>query len=481
MNKGFWILLFAAGALLMVSAFYLMPGTKPQPSEAGPNVVFLLLDTLRADRVDATRNGEAVMPFLSAFARESVYFSKAVTPCSWTKPAMASILTSTYVDVHRVYYSIESEIPERPLSEPLPDSFETMAEYLAEHGYDLWAWQANANLTRELGFAQGYPDNRYIFANGARANHISDAAMNALDQLQAPFFLYLHYMDPHLPFTPPEEVLSLFGEEPELTEADQKSLHPDQIISFLMDQLKTNLGLKAEAAFPPLSEGGRAQLERLYDGECRFLDDNIGPLIRKLQRRFPETIFVILADHGEELAERGNLGHGHTLFEELIHVPFLIQGPGLEARRIDTTVEVLGLLPTLAALLGLPERPQWQGRNLLSPPDGITPPRYSRTKGSWDFLKIDLESVQQGPQKLIVDRSHDRKMLFDLVHDPDERNPLPVEGEEGAALESLLEAHRKENAERATGRVTPMSIPIDPETMEELRALGYGESGPPSR
>ena len=468
-GRAWWIAVLAAGLSLLAAGWLL--GREPA---LPPNVVFILVDTLRADRMGAQRNGEPVTPFLTRLAGESVYFPNGVSPSSWTRPAMASLLTSTYVDTHQVYFSIRNEDPEQPVSDALSTSFETMAEYLTRHGYDAWACQTNVNLTEALGFAQGYPEGHYLFSNGARADFVTGKALEALPTLKPPFFLYAHYMDPHAPYDAPEAYRSLFGPEPSLRPEEQQRIAPDRFIDYLVDRVETVQGVKTAAEFPTLSPEGMDAVRQRYDAEVRFADDQVARLVEALRRAYPNTLFVVLSDHGEEFWEHGGLGHGTSLYEEQIRVPLMFSGPGLTPRRIEAAVETLGLLPSIAAYLGLPPNPAWQGRSLLTNPDAAPDAAFARTKGPWANLRVDLDAVVHEDHKLVLDHTRSGKALFRLDADPAEKRDLAGQDPARTAqLEEFLARHRDENLRRHAAQPVSPAPAIDAETIERLQGLGY--------
>ncbi len=461
------ILLLAAFGLL-ATAYFLSIDRAPKK----PNVVFLLLDALRYDRIGAERNGKPVAPFLSAMADEGRFFTQAYSPSSWTKPTMASMFTSRYMDAHGVYYSARFETPEKPTSDVLSSSFETLAEYLAAHGYDNVGVQTNANLVRPLGFAQGFDEDRYTFQNGWSADWVVDRALEGVANTQGPFHLYAHFMEPHAVYDPPPEYREFFGPLPDLTDTDRELLDPENFMAFFFDQLDVALGRKEHHALPQLSANGVEAVKMLYDGEIRYLDDQVRRLVTKLREEDPNTLFIISADHGEEFWERGGVGHGTTMYQELVHVPLWVFGPGIAPARVDKPVNLVGLLPTIADYLALPPRSHWQGTSWLSAAGGDI---FSDTRGSYPEEGVNAEALIREGYKLILDHARGRTMLFQLADDPGERNDLA--GRQPGRVREMsraLETHREVNL-KLRGSVPQMEASeLDEEMAERLQALGYG-------
>jgi len=470
--RRFWpIAVLCAGvALLLVGR-----SLSPPPPKTPPNVVLLLLDALRADRVGAERNGIPVMPYLTQLTREGLYFTRAVSPCSWTRPAMASLLTSTDVDTHQVYFSAEPrEDGSAPESDVLADALETMAEYLASHGYDTAAFQSNANLTPQFGFAQGFTPERYPYVFDARADEVTMGALGLLKKLREPFFLYAHYMDPHTPYEPPEKYHTLFGPAPDLEGSDRALLETKTFREVFWDQVFTATGVQSALQLPDISAAGREFLRLRYDGEVRFMDDEVARLIRGIRMRYPNTVLIIMSDHGEEFWERGGMGHGTTLHEEVIHVPLWMIGPGINPQRVDTLVGTLGLLPTLAEHLSFPPNPVWQGSSWLPAGAAASTPVFSRTRAPWTRFQLDLSSITIGTEKLIVDNRHGVSALYDLSADRDERRNLAAERPDRvAALEKLVQAQQEQDVLRSRGGFAARTVIVDADTRASLEAIGY--------
>lgn len=436
-----------------------------------PNVVLIVMDTLRADRLHATRNGRPVMPFLSRMANEGTWYAHAIAPCSWTKPTMASVLTGLYPQRHGVIYSARMEDPANPTSDRLAEALTTLPELLRDEGYDTWAFQTNANLTAPLGFAQGFAPEDYLFANGARADQVTDAAIEALPQQESPFFLYAHYMDPHAPYTPAQGMEDALGPMPELPEYDRKLLDDDeQFMAYYNDQVKTALGLQAQHGIPDLSDAGKEAVRHRYDLECLAMDRAIERLVNAIRTAHPNTLFVFLSDHGEEFWERGGMGHGTTLYQEQVHVPLIVVGPRIPARRIIYTVSLLDLLPKLARRL------QLDGADLdgapLGPAAGLRP-AFTFSKGPWPALGVDVAGVVDGGHSYLLDRRNDEAGLFSLSADPGETRNMALQW---AAIAEKLREQLETHLSAFEADPNQAVHPLDDASLERLKALGYVDS-----
>jgi len=464
--------------------------SKPVQIPPKPNVVFIVLDTLRADRIEAKRNGVPLMPYLAGWAKESVVFSNASSPCTWTRPSMASIVTSTYVDTHQVYFMGDPRKMSSLESDALPDSLETMASYMKKAGYVTAGIHSNSNVDESLGFGRGF--DRYEYLINKPDNLITDRALEYAEMLPEPFFFYVHYMAPHAPYEPAKKYRELLGWPSDPAAACAAlGVNPaelDLALNF-MKYLIHWYDFKANPALqspPRLSPATQEAVKTLYDAEIRFLDDQLARLLAFLRAKYPNTYFVIIADHGESFWEHDYLSHGLPLYKEEAQVPFMIWGPGIEPGVVSHNVEVLDVLPTLAGLLALEPNPAWQGTSLLAECKPASPearkgqghrPVYSRTKGPWSGLNTDREMVKRGPLKLIRNLRNGAVELYDLERDPGEKNNLAEQQPDTVKeLESLLDAQRERNT-RASPKDGGKKIQLDPETREQLKALGYTTPG----
>ncbi len=406
-----------------------------------PNVVLIIIDALRADRLTATRDGVAVMPYLSHMAAQGAWFTSAMAPCSWTRPSVASILTSMYIEAHQVSTPFDM----------LSDKVETMASFLKKAGYMTMGVQTNWHLTAINGFAQGFVAYDDLVANVPPALAVTDDALQLIQETSTPFFLYVHYLDVHCPYWPPEAYRQLFGYPNLILDSMEQAIVED-FQPYLIDQVDYMLGVKPSRDFPELSPVARDAVRLLFDGECRYTDEQIGRLIDSIRSEFPNTFFVVTADHGDHFWEHGWLGHGQTMYEPVLRVPLFIAGPGLTPATSDANVETIDILPTLASLLGLSARSTWQGRSLLAPRD-LRNPTFSYTRGGLPPRTTDCEMVKVDSIKLIRDRRTGAAELYDLAHDPDETTNLAAQyPEQVAQLKALLDAHHEQNI-RARVRV----------------------------
>jgi arylsulfatase A-like enzyme len=449
--------------LALAVACLLVPlacGSEKRP----PNVLLVVLDTLRADRLGAYGSARGLTPFLDELAAQGVVFENAYATSSWTSPSIASLFTSRHPLQHGIV-GFESV---------LGDGEATLAESLRALGFASGGFSANFRIAEKLGFGQGFDVWRAFLASSDPGDHgpkvpahfVREQALAWLDSVwrperPRPVFLYVHFMEPHSPYDPPEPVRRRLA--PAATRAEVDAAN----------------ALLVGLRFDDLSDPQVALLADLYDGEVAALDAELRTLFAALRANgfLEDAIVVVVADHGEEFREHGMLLHGITLFEPGVRVPLLMLGPGLEAgRRVAQPVSLLDVAPTILELLGAPAQAPFEGRSLLSP---MRSPAASA--GREDILldlapKLDAHEVRthssglvRGSRKLLVD-PQGRPRVFDLARDPGER--AASGGEQDAKdLLAALERARAELGARAGVR-TP-AAPLDARTREDLRALGY--------
>lgn len=405
----------------------------PAHAATKPNVVFVLIDALRADSIAGTRNGVPLMPYLNGLS--AVRFENATTPASWTLPAMVSLFTSQFVDTHGVFAQGAS----------LPANIQSMAAWFKEAGYTTIGIQTNGNLSGQRGFSQGF--DQYEDMINTVAETVTTHALAATQSVSEPFLLYTHYLDPHMPYDPPQSYRTLVGyPDPGLPQSDQAIL--DNFLNgYFWDYLNYLMGVRPTPPQPELTALGKDSLRVRYDGETRYTDDQVRSLLDNLLGRFPNTIVVVLADHGDHFWEHRFIGHEVTVYEPLMHVPLIIKAPGLTPGAVTDVVDTVDVLPTLAGLIGLPAPRAWQGRSLFAARDPQGPV-FSCAKAGQDY-HLDLHMIRQGSMKLICNRGTGALELYNLAPDPGET--INLAQQQPALSRQMLDTlniHLRENARR---------------------------------
>jgi arylsulfatase A-like enzyme len=388
-------------------------------------VLLYVIDTLRADHLGVYGYSKPVSPHLDALAAESVVFERAYAQSGWTRTSMASILTGVTPFAHHVLGR----------NDALPTSLPTLAGLLRSAGYNTAGIVTNANVAPELGFGRGFDRYRPLYSRhddspaAGRLNGELLAWLQSRRRQGAPFFAYLHSLEPHDPYEPPEPFRSRFA--PHLATA-------------------------------------------LYDGEIAANDAAFGRLLQSLREAglYDDTLIVVVSDHGEELLDHGRWGHGHTLYTEILHVPLILKlPPGRRAgERRHNVARQIDLLPTILAAVGEPVPTEAQGRDLLAPTAGeADPPVLSQLR----LDRVELASLVDRGRKLIQwnpDSPPGHQELYDLRDDPQERRDLTAQGPRWASLMTSRLRQLRSDQERS---VTVPRVILDGEVRHQLRALGY--------
>ena len=447
--------------------------SEPRPIAAHltnlPNLLLVIVDTLRADALSIYGGSGVETPTLDRLAGEGSVFRAAFAQASWTKPSIASTLTSLYPSSHQAVLK-----PSR-----LPDSVVTLAEALSAFGYATGGIVTNINLSPSFNFQQGFDEYRYLtpdYLFGARdstsrlllyevAKRVAGRLSGALRPGQAyqpaevvnratvewlnrhgseRFFLLLHYMEPHDPYF----------------------THPDDGQAI------------ARATTPDPAPELRDDMVRRYEGEIEYFDQRFGELVAELERRglYEDLMVVITSDHGEEFQEHGGWWHGLTLYDEQIAVPFIAKWPrGRRAAppRWEGQVRLIDIAPTLLALVDAPVPPSMQGNDLLAGRD------HERTVyAEEDHEGNVLQAIRASGWKLIRanpgnPRGLSELELYHVAADAGEMNSLAESQPDRAQilLGELITLEFEAQANPATGEIAEISL----EDCEKLKALGYVE------
>jgi len=299
----------------------------PRMEARRPNVLVVVVDTLRADHLSFYGYPVETAPFLAAQAARSVVFENAWSTSSWTAPAAASLFTGVYPVEHGVHLGVNAvEMLQRGGAkvtlDRVPDALETLPELMRGLGYRTFGVSDNPNVSEAQGFAAGFDRfENYDYAGAPRVNASVEALLPEIGSAER-WFVYLHYMDPHQPYHPRRRYLQR-----------------------------------------PRGADAHAASRAAYDSEIGWVDEHIRRAF-ELLRVDDATLVVFAADHGEEFGDHGGTSHRFKLYEELTRVPFFLRVPDLPPRRVTVPVSLVDLRPTLRALLGLPPSEQDSGVDL---------------------------------------------------------------------------------------------------------------------
>lgn len=418
-----------------------------------PNLILVSVDTARADHLSTYGYARETSPGLTAAAEHGAIFTRAYSTSSWTLPAVASMLSGLWpsehgVLRHRILPNDEFEF------DALPAEVPSLPRLLQAAGYRTVGVTASAWLVPSHGFGAGFDVYESLGAVTVRELEAAVERLTA-DLLadERPFFLWIHVLDPHSPYDPPDEIRAVFTTEPRRPELDQ--LSPPELLPIRLRRLPHAEDIEY------LTDAYDAELRTAFDGALRLLD------------RFDDEPYVALvtSDHGEELHDHGGLGHGHTLFEEGVRVPFVLLGPALTRTEIATPVSLVDVLPTFLELAGAPPAGAIAGRSLVPILRGESTPARDLLLESGGVL-LTMRGIVRGTMKYgyIVDPPVER--LIDLSADPAEREDLvPIQPEVAAGLRADLDRALDAAAAR---RPAPMPSPaLSEDELMRLRALGY--------
>jgi arylsulfatase A-like enzyme len=306
------------------------------------SLLLVTVDTLRADALGAYGGPLGATPTLDRLAREGVVFEQVMTQAPATGPAVASLMTSRYPHEHGVVHS----------TKVLPGSAETLAEMLAAYGYRTAGFVSSSIVAARYGFRQGFDEwdeetsRPYTPDHAERdARETTEAALRWLSRQRHPFFLWVHYFDPHGPYIE-------HSDDPGAGRV---------ITGDFISQL-------AKSGSRKLIERHRGEIRRVYQGEVSWVDLQIGKILDRLTERgvLERTLVAVTADHGQELFDYGTV-HGHVrwLSERVLHVPLILRQPSRlpSGRRVSGAVQSIDIGPTLLALLGVPQPAGLSGRD----------------------------------------------------------------------------------------------------------------------
>jgi arylsulfatase A-like enzyme len=422
---------------------------EPPPS---PHVFLYVIDTLRADALGPYGGNPELSPSMKAFAGEAVTYLRAHAPSTWTLPSVVSLLTGQYPDRHGVMAGRFQYDPQR-----LP----ALQQFLGERGYRTVEISHSFVVSKAYGLDAGFGSyylNDHLNGLQLRSEQARGLLASWLSQNAdgSPIFAYLHTVDPHGPYSPPQQPLEVVIPE-------------------------------ALAAKGTIDRAEVAHIRALYHSEVRYADREFGRFVDLLKwlGLYDHSFVILAADHGEEFAEHGGFEHGTTLFEEVLRVPLIVKYPGgrWAGERVDEAVSLVDIAPTVLAGLGGPQERTFDGR-ILPGPEGAgrravyfeVAPYHDPSSGQprIDLRGLVLENVKCIENRAGVDRRGQpapRLQAFDLAADPAEQRPLPLNAVETARCRRLLdgwsgERERQVNEQRSRREASP-------ETLERLRALGY--------
>jgi arylsulfatase A-like enzyme len=407
------LIILAAVLVLAVTTSYFLRH-RFHSSLPTKNVVLIVLDTVRADKLGCYGNQQGLTPEIDKFAKSAVRFDQFFSHAPWTLPSVASLFTSQYPSQHGAGGRLGAFTN-------LPDEAVTLAEVFRSTGAITGAITNILFLTETFGMTQGFDnvDSTTTINNisGRHARQTTTAAIDWLDQNQGKrFFLFVHYFDPHLIYDPPEPFRNRFADAREKKNKDFVFGTSDDVVALHNGKIQLSCDIVG-------------RLEKLHNGEIAYTDSETGRLLDSISARGLDenTIVIITADHGEEFCDHGGFEHGHTLYNELLHVPLIIRIPESQDKiagiSINTTVRQIDIAPTICELAGIEPDSAFSGKSLAELIQGKKEPdRPVWCEGiSWGPSGI---SWQKDGFKLIQLPSQMEWQLFNLKTDAHEQDNI---------------------------------------------------------
>jgi len=403
-----------------------------------PNIIFITVDTTRADRMGFLGNKLGLTPNLDAVARQGVVFEKAFSQAPLTPVSHATIFTGTYPQFHTV----------TDFGHPLPSLLPSVPEILQKSGYRTAAFIGSLILDPKAQMAPGFDrgfdffdagfhpkqgpnESRYETVERRGGDVIAHTIAWLNKKTQAPFFIWVHLYDPHAPYDPP----------------------------------------------PPYDK----RFKDPYDGEVAYSDACLGKLFQYLRQRglYDRSLIVMMSDHGESLGAHGESMHGIFLYDETIHVPLLFKLPGslLAGKRVTTRVRLLDVAPTLLSMLSLPLPPTFQGESLVpemksSPKAPGDLPAYAETEYPHRaFGWAGIRAMRTG--KYLYIRAPKRELYDQTVDKKTEKN---LAASSPAVTDTLGAQLDKFYDQTTSYHGKPQQAATSAEQSENLAALGYVSS-----
>ncbi|MCE2447560.1 MAG: sulfatase [Candidatus Latescibacteria bacterium] len=416
-----------------------------------PNVVVLLVDTLRADHLKCYGYHRDTAPFLEGLARRGAVFTQCYAPSDYTPASTASLFTGQYPLAHGYLNS----------HYVLAESHTTMAEIFQRQGYITAGFIANGLAGEKYQMHQGF--DHYFEKNRASAAELVAAASAFIEQqTDEPFFAYLHFLDVHDPHRIPQEYHGRFADPANFAYDMQDTL---QLDSFVMQAWwEAAQGWRDQTVEPEQIAAYFADYVQLYDASISYWDEHLGTLLDLLaaQGIDERTIIVVTSDHGEQFLEHGYFGHGNSGYQVGLHIPFIISDPlhpNIAGLRVDNLVNAVDILPTLLARLNWQIAPAVQGQERWSLLASDAPSAASEsiyTEGTFmanrPFSTL-IQTYREGEWKLLLDRLRDTKELYHLKEDPGElRDRFAEQPEIAAQLYGKIRQYYNGNLQLAVDR-----------------------------
>ena len=492
------IITLISGYLLNKSEYSTVIGRgKDNTAIINPNILFIVMDTTRADHLSCYGYSRETSPYLDRIAGEGALFKKAISTSGWTLPAHISMFTGLYPYEHGVGFA----------SPYLPEKIETITVIFKKNGYRTLGYSNNPFVSDLSGLSRKFDDfqvgwkkfeKRYFYkiaSNMARdVLKVGGPGMKMMDDgaaltsryvlewmeknSKSPFFIFINYMEPHLPYHPPAPFDSLFMPN-NISPQERNIYSPDPKV--------------ARTLFEPRNRVPKelAVINALYDGEIRYLDEKIWMLYERLAKLnvLDNTVIIITSDHGDNLGDHNIVGHGYGLHNTLLEVPLIIRYPKLfpPGTIINDKVQTTDIYYTILGIVGEVGNPSVLklGKSLAT---RINEKKFEeimiaeRDKSIWvewaksegvqtDHLNNTQKTLISGNYKYIWS-SNGEEELYDIVNDHEESTNI---ASKSIQIVNILKYEMEQISLKAkSGSQSPLPMPkMDDATKEQLKSLGY--------
>lgn len=381
------------------------------------NIVLIALDTQRADHLGCYGYDKPTSPFIDSIARRGVVFERCYAPNIPTHPSFTTMLTGKEAITHNIV-NIGGGVP-------IADGVRLLPEILQEHGYTTAAVDSmGRHFSRGFDEYHTYAWDRSRPTVLRKAETVNEKALPVIERLTnqpKPFFLFLHYWDPHTPYLPPPPYDRKFY---------PKDRDPYDVNNHSMDEAWSWEPFKwyFHEWMPGVTDA--EYVNNLYDGETAYMDRHLRPVFKALAPVQDDTLIILTADHGEVLNDHPGYYDHHGLYEANIHVPLILYWPGKlpRGRRVPGFVQNTDFAPTLLELAGVPQRENMEGVSLLPCVYGLRDGNYDEvylSEATWQVKRglrtarwKFIDSIEQDPH------GGPMQELYDLQSDPDEQHNL---------------------------------------------------------
>lgn len=491
-----WMMLGVFSSMILLSFFapdiFSLKNMLRRPairSLDSPNVLLIVIDTVRADHLSCYGYQKNTTPNIDNISREGLLFRNAFSPSPWTLPAHASIFTGLFPSEHHADWG----------QEYLPESYATLAELLADTGYYTVAFSENPFVGRSHGLDQGFKEFHETWRQPLVVRAISEVATLAFNykdsreyskrtsrlfqrwiinnrNLDLPFFAYINFMTGHLPRYPRDGYGSGTWNTEDLEKIEPVNLVPERfyVPKYRLDEKQIGI------------------MREIYDGEIEYLDEQIGLLIKSLEelKILDGTVLIITSDHGENFGDHGLFEHQFCLYNSLLNVPLIIRYPKMiEAKTVDERVSTISLFDTILEFVRnskttrtkmhrfIPLHKITQNQTVIAEfHNGVGMLRHAIKPESsgFDFTPFDrdLKCIITGDHKYIWS-SNGNNELYDISSDRNEMNDIiRFEMERAQELNQMLITSLQSDHQLS---VAPDGPVVDEATEDALRALGYAK------